>query len=85
MLRFKPYLPYAIVLVVGLLVMGGAWMYYGFGWGTEPCTGAPTDAANCGDADMGGIGLFIIGLPIAFVGVAGLAVRALYGIFRSKK
>jgi hypothetical protein len=83
--KIKPYLPYLIITLVGLLIMSVVLPYYAFHWGVKPCTGMTTDAANCGDADVGGVGFILIGLPITLLGLIGLCVRWVIRRLRHKK
>lgn len=48
---------------------------YAFHWGIKPCTGMPGDADNCGDADLGGVGFIMLGMPITMLGLIGLVIR----------
>jgi hypothetical protein len=73
--KIKPYLPYIIITLIGLLIMVIVVPYYAFHWGVKPCTGTSVDAANCADADLGGVFFIMLGLPIAVLGVAGIIVR----------
>jgi hypothetical protein len=85
MKNLKPYIPYLLITTVGLLIMAIVVPYYAFHWGVKPCTGTPIDAANCGDADLGGVGFILIGLPITLLGIAGLCVRWVLIRIRNKK
>jgi hypothetical protein len=67
------------VTVVGLLVTLFVFPYYGFHMGIKPCEGLPSDAANCGDADLGGVMFVVIGVPIM---AAGLVSLLCYGVVR---
>ena len=64
----KPLLFSLVVFGAGLLIASFVFVYYGFHLGIKPCKGLPTDAANCGDADMGGVIFVVVGIPIALFG-----------------
>ena len=81
----KPYILYLVIIAIGLLIMAVAVPYYAFDWGVKPCTGALTDAANCGDADLGGMAFIMLGLPLAVLGILGAFVRWTVGLARRKK
>lgn len=58
--------------LLGLLVLGCMFVYYHFHLGIKPCEGLPTDASNCGDADLGGVYFIFVGFPLIFLGIVGL-------------
>lgn len=73
--KMKPYLPYIVITVIGLLIMSIVLPYHYFDWGIKPCMGTPADVDNCGDADFGGVGFIMLGLPIAILGIIGIIAR----------
>jgi membrane protease YdiL (CAAX protease family) len=68
-----------ILIVIGLLISSLLFAYYHFHWGIKPCEGLPTDAANCGDADLGGVVFVLIGVPLALLGLVGLIASTIAG------
>jgi hypothetical protein len=74
-----------LLILAGLMISSFVFVYYHFHLGIKPCQGLPTDAANCGDADFGGIIYPLIGVPVAFVGLVGLVVSVVMGLVRRNK
>jgi len=70
----KPIAVSLIIIAAGLLITSGVFVYYGFHLGIKPCEGLPSDAANCGDADLGGVVFIFVGIPIALFGIVSLLV-----------
>lgn len=68
-------------VIFGLLAISLMFAYYHFHWGIKPCQGLPTDASNCGDADMGGVYFLAFGAPSLFLGTMGLITSAVMAIF----
>jgi len=66
-----------------LLVTSAVFVYYGFHLGIKPCTGSSSDAANCGDADLGGVIFVVIGVPITLFGIVSLLVALVLPYFRA--
>jgi hypothetical protein len=64
---------FILLAVLGILILLSIFPYYWLHLGVKACQGLPTDASNCGDADFGGLGLLVLGLPIFIVGITGLA------------
>jgi NADH:ubiquinone oxidoreductase subunit 6 (subunit J) len=76
-----------ICIVIGVIIFAGIFPYYYFEWGIKSCQGIATDAANCGDADMGGVLFMLYSLPFFALGALGLvytAVRAIVRRYTSK-
>ena len=73
---------FLLVTLVGLLISSFIFVYYHFHLGIKPCQGLPTDADNCGDADLGGIIYPLVGVPIACVGLVGFIVSLVVGLVR---
>lgn len=71
-----------LIAALGLLIISGMFVYYGFNLGIQPCEGLPSDAANCGDADLGGVVFVFVGLPIALFGIVSLAVAWILDVFK---
>lgn len=76
-LRKKPVLVSLIIIALGFCITGGIFVYYGFHLGIKPCKGLPTDAANCGDGDFGGVIFILFGAPIILFGLMSLAATTL--------
>ncbi|HSX42860.1 MAG TPA: hypothetical protein VLF59_02120 [Candidatus Saccharimonadales bacterium] len=76
-LRKKPLLVSLIIIALGLCITCGIFVYYGFHLGIKPCKGLPTDAANCGDGDFGGVIFILFGVPIMLFGLMTLAAAVL--------
>lgn len=74
-----------ICIAVGVIVLAGVFPYYYFEWGIKSCQGLPTDAANCGDADFGGVLFVLYSLPFFVLGVIGLAYAATRALVRHYK
>jgi magnesium-transporting ATPase (P-type) len=72
----KPIAVSLIIIAAGLLIMGATFVYYGFHLGIKPCEGLPSDAANCGDADLGGVVFIVVGAPITLFGIVSLLVSS---------
>lgn len=69
---------YLALIVIGVLITSVTFVYYGFHLGIKPCTGLPSDAANCGDADLGGVPFLLIGIPIALLGILSLCLSLIW-------
>lgn len=65
----KPVLTSLIIITTGLLIFAAMYAYYALNLGIKPCKGLPSDAANCGDGDFGGIYFILIGLPLILFGI----------------
>jgi len=66
----KPILASLIVIAVGILITSFMFVYYHYHLGIKPCKNLPSDAANCGDGDFGGVFFFLIGVPVTVFGIA---------------
>jgi hypothetical protein len=75
----KPVVVSLWIIAAGLLILSGVFVYYGLDLGIKPCQGVPSDAANCGDADMGGVIFVFAGAPIALLGIVSLVISLLAG------
>ena len=84
-LKQKLNIVFLCIIVLGLLITSLTFVYYGFHLGIEPCKGLATDAANCGDADLGGVGFILIGVPIILLGVIGLVIKLVWGYIKRKR
>ncbi len=71
-------------IALGVLILCGIFVYYGFHLGVKPCKGLPSDASNCGDGDFGGLYFLIIGVPITLFGMISLAVSIVSNHFKKK-
>lgn len=76
-LRKKPILVSLAIIVLGLFITCGIFVYYGFHLGIKPCKGLPADAASCGDGDFGGVVFILFGVPIMLFGLVSLAAAVL--------
>jgi hypothetical protein len=74
-----------ISIIVGIIIFAGVFPYYYFEWGIQSCQGLPTDAANCGDADMGGVLFVLYSLPFFALGILGLAYAGVRALIRRYK
>ena len=81
----KSNIVYLSIVAFGLLISCGTFIYYGFHLGIKPCQGLASDVSNCGDADIGGIGFMMIGVPIMLLGIISLAVNFVLGHIKSKR
>ena len=75
----KPVVVSLWIIAAGLLITSAVFVYYGLDLGIKPCRGLPSDAANCGDADMGGVVFVFVGVPITLLGVVSLTISLLAG------
>ena len=71
------------IMLLGIAIMAFVIPYYAFHWGLKPCQGLPTDANNCGDADIGGVVFIVVGFPIALLGLISTAA-AVVGSYNAK-
>lgn len=76
-LRKKPIFVSLIIIALGFCITCGIFVYYGFHLGIKPCKGLPTDAANCGDGDFGGVIFILFGVPIMLFGLVSLGMAVL--------
>ena len=76
---------YLGIILLGLVISSLTFVYYGFNLGIKPCNGFPSDAANCGDADLGGIGFILIGIPIVALGVVGFLVHMVWDFIKASR
>lgn len=67
----RPLYIFLAITIVGALVTLSVFPYYWLELGVKSCKGPPTDLNNCGDADMGGIGILFLGFPILVIGLTG--------------
>ena len=74
-----------ICIVAGVVILAGIFPYYYFEWGIKSCQGLPTDAANCGDGDFGGVLFLLYSLPFFGLGLLGLAYAAARALLRRYK
>jgi hypothetical protein len=84
-LKQKSNIIYLCIIAIGLFVSGLTFVYYGFNLGIKPCEGLASDAANCGDADLGGVGFLLIGVPITLLGIISLVINLVLGYVKSKR
>jgi hypothetical protein len=70
------------ILVAGLLIVSLIFPYYAFHWGIKPCQGLPSDAANCGDGDFGGVLFLVSGGPLVLYGTVTLILALLLKLLR---
>ena len=74
-----------ICITAGVIILAGIFPYYYFEWGVKSCQGLPTDTANCGDGDFGGV-LFLLGsLPFLSAGLLGLVYAGVRALIRHYK
>ncbi len=71
-----------ICIIVGVIIFAGIFPYYYFEWGIKSCQGLPTDAANCGDGDVGGVVFVAYSFPFFCIGLLGLACAAIRALIR---
>lgn len=83
-LKQKSNIVYLCIIGIGLCFIGAGFGYYAFHLGIKPCESLPSDAANCGDADFGGVGFIIIGVPIALLGIISLVINVVWGHLKNK-
>lgn len=71
-----------ICIAIGVIILAGIFPYYYFEWGIKSCQGLPTDPANCGDGDFGGVWFVLFGLPFVGLGLLGLVYAAIRALLR---
>jgi len=74
-----------ICIAAGVVIFAGIFPYYHFEWGVKSCQGLPTDAANCGDGDVGGVVFVLYSLPFFAIGLLGLTYAAARALIRRYK
>ncbi|MEK7594361.1 MAG: hypothetical protein AAB436_01840 [Patescibacteria group bacterium] len=67
------------ITILGLIIISFAFLYYAVpNFHIKPCSTDSAqqkfDAANCGDADIGGVGFVLLGVPIFLFGLVALCI-----------
>jgi hypothetical protein len=74
-----------VSIAIGIIVLASIFPYYYFEWGVKSCQGLPTDPANCGDGDFGGVWFMLLSLPFIGAGLLGLAYALVRNLIRRNK
>ncbi len=70
------------IIAAGVLIISLVVPYYALNLGIQPCQGLLTDAANCGDADLGGVVFVFGGAPLVAYGLVTLILAVALRLIR---